>query len=141
MPTRTAEAKWTGTLREGEGSLALGSGAFSGAYSFRSRFEEGIGTNPEELLGAAHAGCFSMALAGGLDRAGHAPESIRTTASVSIEPQNGGFAITRSALATEARVPGIDETEFKRLADEAKAGCPVSKALAGVQIELEARLV
>jgi len=141
MPTRTAEAEWKGSLREGEGRVALGSGAFSGAYSFRSRFEEGTGTNPEELLGAAHAGCFSMALAAGLGAAGHAPESIRTIASVSIEPQDGGFAITRSALETEARVPGIEESEFQRLADEAKAGCPVSKALAGVQIELEARLL
>jgi osmotically inducible protein OsmC len=141
MPTRTAEAEWKGTLREGEGRVALGSGAFSGAYSFRSRFEEGTGTNPEELLGAAHAGCFSMALAAGLGAAGHAPESIRTIASVSIEPQDGGFAIMRSALETEARVPGIEESEFKRLADEAKAGCPVSKALAGVQIELQARLI
>jgi lipoyl-dependent peroxiredoxin len=141
MPTRTADAEWKGTLREGEGTVALGSGAFTGAYSFRSRFEEGTGTNPEELLGAAHAGCFSMALAGGLDRAGHSPESIRTTARVSIEAQGGGFAITRSVLETEAIVPGIEESEFKRLADEAKAGCPVSKALAGVQIELEARLV
>jgi osmotically inducible protein OsmC len=140
MPTRTAEAEWKGTLREGEGNVSLGSGAFSGAYSFRSRFEEGTGTNPEELIGAAHAGCFSMALAGGLDRAGHAPESIHTVARVSIEAQNGGFAITRSSLETEARVPGIDESEFKQLADEAKAGCPVSKALAGVQIELDARL-
>jgi lipoyl-dependent peroxiredoxin len=141
MPTRTAKAKWKGTLREGEGSLALGSGAFAGAYSFRSRFEEGTGTNPEELIGAAHAGCFSMALAGGLERAGHSPESIRTTASVSIEPQDGGFAITRSALETEASVPGIEQPKFLEIAEEAKAGCPVSKALAGVQIELEARLV
>jgi lipoyl-dependent peroxiredoxin len=141
MPTRTAKAEWKGNLREGEGALELGSGAFSGAYSFRSRFEEGTGTNPEELLGAAHAGCFSMALAAGLERAGHAPESIRTTARVSLEAQDGGFAITRSALETEASVPGIEESEFKRLADEAKAGCPVSKALAGVQIELEARLL
>jgi osmotically inducible protein OsmC len=141
MPTRTADAEWTGTLREGEGSVALGSGAFSGPYSFRSRFEEGTGTNPEELIAAAHAGCFSMALAAALDRAGHAPEAIRTTARVSLESDDGGFAITRSALETEARVPGIDESEFKRLADEAKTGCPVSKALGGVQIQLEARLV
>jgi osmotically inducible protein OsmC len=141
MPTRTAQAEWKGTLREGEGTIALGSGAFSGSYSFRSRFEEGMGTNPEELVGAAHAGCFSMALAAGLDGAGYSPESIRTTASVSIEPQDGGFAITRSVLETEARVPGIEESEFQRHADEAKANCPVSKALTGVQIALEARLL
>jgi lipoyl-dependent peroxiredoxin len=141
MPTRTAKAEWKGKLREGKGSVALGSGAFSGAYSFRSRFEDGAGTNPEELLGAAHAGCFSMALAGGLERAGYSPESIRTSASVSIEAQDGGFAITRSALETEAHVPDIEEPEFERLADEAKAGCPVSRALTGVQIELDARLV
>ncbi len=141
MPTRTAEAEWKGTLREGEGTVALGSGAFSGAYSFGSRFEEGMGTNPEELLGAAHAGCFSMALAGALGRAGNPPESIRTTARVSIESQDGGFAITRSVLETEARVPGVEEAEFQRQADEAKVNCPVSKALAGVEIELEARLL
>jgi osmotically inducible protein OsmC len=141
MPTRTARAEWNGTLREGEGVVALGSGAFSGAYSFSSRFEDGTGTNPEELLGAAHAGCFSMALALGLERAGHPPESIRTVASVNIEPQDGGFAIKRSALKTEASVPGIEPSEFERLADEAKANCPVSRALAGVEIRLEARLV
>src|SRR5919108_5165087 len=141
MPVRSAEAVWEGDLQDGKGTLRLGSGAFDGAYSFSSRFEEGTGTNPEELIGAAHAECFSMAFALGLEQAGHAPESIRTVANVSIESQDGGFAITHSRLETEASVPGIEESEFKRVAEEAKAGCPVSKALAGVEIELDARLV
>ena len=125
---------------EGTGHMRLGSGAFDGAYDFRSRFGEGAGTNPEELIGAAHAGCFSMALSGILTRAGHPPESVRTTAKVHLEKQGEGFAITRIDLDTEAVVPGLDDAAFQGHANAAKSGCPVSKALAGVQIGLTARL-
>lgn len=138
MPQRTAQAEWKGALEDGEGTMSFGS--FSGPYSFRSRFEEGEGTNPEELIGAAHAGCFSMALSAGLGQAGHSPESVRTTARVSLDKQDGGFAITRIVLETEARVPGIEDSEFQRIAEQAKATCPVSQALGGVEIGLEATL-
>lgn len=141
MVARTAEAEWRGDLRGGNGQVSLGSGAYSGPYSFRSRFESGDGTNPEELIGAAHAGCFSMALAAGLSSAGHTPERIHTVATVHVEQQGSGFAIPRIELKTEAKVPGIDEATFKEQADAAKANCPVSKALAGTTIELEAKLV
>jgi lipoyl-dependent peroxiredoxin len=140
MPTRNANAVWNGNLQEGQGTMRLGSGAYEGPYSFRSRFQDGEGgTNPEELIGAAHAGCFSMAFANMLDGAGHTPERVQTAARVYLEPQEDGFAITRIELSTEAAVPGIDEQEFRRIAEEAKAGCPVSQALA-VDIELEASL-
>ena len=125
---------------EGTGHMRLGSGAFDGAYDFRSRFGEGAGTNPEELIGAAHAGCFSMALSGILTKAGHAPQSVRTTAKVHLEKQGEGFAITRIDLDTTAVVPGLDDAAFQGHADAAKKGCPVSKALAGVAIGLTARL-
>ena len=141
MVARTAEAEWRGDLRGGNGQVSLGSGAYSGPYSFRSRFESGDGTNPEELIGAAHAGCFSMALAAGLSAAGHTPERIHTVATVHVEQQGSGFAIPRIELKTEAKVPGIDEATFKEQAEAAKANCPVSKALAGTTIELEAKLV
>jgi osmotically inducible protein OsmC len=140
MPVRKAHAQWEGRLRDGKGTMKLGSGAFEGAYSFASRFEEAGGTNPEELIAAAHAGCFSMAFANMLDEAGHAPERIATTASVAIEKTDDGFSITRSALVTEAKVPGIDEASFREIAEKAKAGCPVSRALGGVEISLEATL-
>jgi osmotically inducible protein OsmC len=120
--------------------VSLGSGAFTGPYSFRSRFEDGEGTNPEELIGAAHAGCFTMALDLMLGEAGHEVESIRTRARVTIAGQDGGFAITGIRLDTEANVPGIDESEFEQLARQAKDGCPVSRALAGTPIELDAHL-
>ena len=119
--------------------MKLGSGAYEGAYSFQSRFESGAGTNPEELIAAAHAGCFSMALSGELGRAGHQPESIETEATVHLDKQEQGFAITRIALATRGRVPGIDQEEFERQAKIAKENCPVSQALA-VEISLEAAL-
>jgi osmotically inducible protein OsmC len=141
MVARKADAEWQGDLRSGQGRVSLGSGAWSGPYSFRSRFESGDGTNPEELIGAAHAGCFSMALAAGLSASGHPPERIHTTATVHIEQQDGGFAIPRIQLVTEARIPGIDANEFQKQAETAKANCPVSKALAGTRIELEAKLV
>jgi osmotically inducible protein OsmC len=141
MVARKAEAEWQGDLRSGQGRVSLGSGAWSGPYSFRSRFASGDGTNPEELIGAAHAGCFSMALAAGLSAAGHKPERIHTTATVHIEQQDGGFAIPRIRLVTEARIPGLDEAKFQKQAQTAKANCPVSKALAGTKIELEAKLL
>ena len=139
MPTRTAEAEWNGTLREGKGSFRSGSGAISGAYSFPTRFENAQGTNPEELIGAAHAACFSMALSAGLTKAGHEPQRIRTTATVHLEKVGEGFAITRIELNCEGDVPGIDDATFMEHANAAKTNCPVSKALAGVEISLEAR--
>jgi osmotically inducible protein OsmC len=140
MAVRNASAVWEGGLRDGSGTMSLGSGAFDGAYSFRSRFEEGDGTNPEELIGAAHAGCFSMALANGLAEAGHAPRRIETAARVHFRPDGEGPPIKLIELVTEGTVDGIDADEFARLADEAKAGCPVSQALAAVEITLDARL-
>ena len=140
MPTRTANAVWEGTLREGNGTMKFGT--FEGAYSFPSRFEEGEGTNPEELLGAAHAGCFSMAFSGGLTRAGYPPTRVSTTARVHVERGDSGFKITTIELDTEAEVPGIDEATFQEQAEAAKKGCPVSQALASVpEITLNARLV
>ncbi|HEY4669341.1 MAG TPA: OsmC family protein [Tepidiformaceae bacterium] len=141
MPVRTSEAEWLGNLREGNGQMKLGSGAYEGAYSFGSRFEEGVGSNPEELLGAAHAGCFSMFLAGVLGRAGLNPRRISTTARVHIDNTGGGFSITRIELSTEGDVPGIDEATFQEHAREAKENCPVSKALAVPEVSLEARLL
>ena len=140
MPARKAQAEWKGDLKSGGGTVALGSGAWSGPYSFSSRFENGQGTNPEELIGAAHAGCFSMALSLMLSNAGHPPSRIHTDATVHIDQVEGGFAITRIQLKTDASVPGIEEAEFQKHANNAKEGCPVSKALAGTRIELEAKL-
>ena len=141
MPTSTASATWTGNLKEGKGSMKTGSGALDGPFSFATRFEGKPGTNPEELLGAAHAGCFSMAFSHGASQAGHTPRRVQTSAKVYLEKVEGGFAITHIQLAMEADIPGITEPDFRRLAEEAKKGCPVSKALAGVKIELEAKLV
>jgi lipoyl-dependent peroxiredoxin len=120
--------------------MRLGSGAFEGAYSFSSRFEDGTGTNPEELIGAAHAGCFSMALSAGLERAGTPATSVDTTASVHLERAEDGFRISRIELDTVAVVPGIDEAAFQEQAETAKSGCPVSRALAGTDIRLTAKL-
>lgn len=141
MPTRRANARWEGTLREGTGTMKLQSGAYEGRYSFASRFEEGNGSNPEELIAAAHAGCFSMALSAGLTRAGHTPTYVATEAAVSLEKQEAGFKITRSHLSCEAKVPGLSAEEFQKAAEDAKAGCPVSGALAAIEITLDARLV
>jgi osmotically inducible protein OsmC len=141
MAIRTAKAQWDGTLKEGSGTMSLGSGAFQGAYSFASRFEEGKGTNPEELIGAAHAGCFSMALAAELGKAGFTPRRVSTTAQVHLLKGETGFSITAIDLSTEASVPGIDNAKFQQVAEGAKKGCPVSKALAGTEIRLQARLV
>jgi osmotically inducible protein OsmC len=141
MAVRSAEAEWKGTLREGQGSMKLGSGAYEGRYSFASRFESGTGTNPEELIGAAHAGCFSMALSAGLGKAGFNPTRIHTTAKVHLEKVGEAFGITRIELETEAQIPGIDAKTFQEHAEGAKKNCPVSKALAGAEISLTAKLV
>ena len=141
MPTRKAEAEWEGNLAEGGGKLKLGSGAFEGPYSFKSRFEEGeSATNPEELIGAAHAGCFTMALTAALSRAGHKPTRIHTTAQVKLEKVGDAFSITKIDLETNAEIPGIDDAAFQKFAADAKQNCPVSKALAGTEIGLTARL-
>ncbi|MFW6040046.1 MAG: OsmC family protein [Gemmatimonadota bacterium] len=136
MPVRNASATWSGALMDGEGTMRLGTGAFEGAYSAGTRFGEEPGTNPEELIGAAHAGCFSMALAHVLDQAGHSPERIDTSARVHIEKQDDGFAITLVELDTTGVVAGIDEATFRESAEQAKANCPVSQALAATEIRL-----
>jgi osmotically inducible protein OsmC len=141
MPRRTASARWNGPFQEGQGTMRMASGAYEGPYSAQSRFEEGDGTNPEELIAAAHAGCFSMALSLVLGNAGYEPESIETDATVHIEQVGEGFGITRIELRTRASVPGIDEDEFQQQAEAAKENCPVSQALRAVDsIELEAEL-
>ena len=140
MATRQAHARWEGNLKEGSGKVDFGRGAFSAPYSYASRFEEGAGTNPEELLGAAHASCFAMALSLILSEAGFKPEYVDATATVTIRPQDGGFKITRSHLLCEAALPGIDAATFAQHAEKAKANCPISKALAGTEITLEATL-
>jgi len=141
MPVRNAKAIWEGTLREGKGRLSLGSGTFEGSYSFHSRFEEAEGTNPEELLGAAHAGCFSMAFSAALERAGFVPEKIQTLADVYFEKLEEGFTIVRIELSTEAAVPDIDETQFLEIAEGAKNNCPISRALAVPEINVNASLL
>jgi osmotically inducible protein OsmC len=141
MATRKAHARWEGSLKEGKGQVDFGNGLFKGAYSFASRFQDGRGTNPEELLGAAHASCFAMALSLMLGNAGFKPDYVDATAEVTISPQNGGFKITKSHLICEAKVPGIDAAAFTKHADAAKAGCSVSQALAGTEITLDARLL
>jgi osmotically inducible protein OsmC len=140
MPIRKSEASWEGNLRRGKGKMKIGSGAYEGSYSFASRFENGTGTNPEELIGAAHAGCFSMALSMILEQAGYVPERIHTTARVHIDPVAEGFKITAIELDTEGTVPGIDEKTFLEKAELAKKGCPVSVALAATEIRLHAKL-
>ena len=142
MPTRKAEAEWKGNLAEGGGRLKVGSGAFEGPYTFKSRFEEGqSATNPEELIGAAHAGCFTMALTAQLSRAGTPPTRIHTTAQVKLEKVGDAFSITKIDLDTEAEIPGIDDATFQKHANDAKQNCPVSKALAGTEISLNAKLL
>jgi osmotically inducible protein OsmC len=140
MPTRTSSAQWQGNLKEGSGTMRLGSGAFEGAYSFASRFESGTGTNPEELIGAAHAGCFSMALSNILSQAGFTPTKIETTAAVHMDLGPTGFGIAKIDLNTVGDVPGVSAEEFAAHAETAKATCPVSRALAAVEITLSARL-
>lgn len=141
MPERIARAIWNGDLKNGDGQLELGSGAFKGDYSFSSRFESGAGTNPEELIAAAHAGCFSMALASGLAQAGYNPEFVNTTAKVNLSKIEKGFKITSISLKTEARVPDIDEKIFLEQAEAAKENCPVSQVLTETEISLQASLV
>jgi lipoyl-dependent peroxiredoxin len=141
MTIRKAEAVWSGSLREGAGELALESGAFRGPYTFKARFEQGKETNPEELIGAAHAGCFTMALTAMLGREKLTPTSIRTTAEVHLEQAAGGFVIPKIALITRASIPGITPERFAELAADAKKNCPVSKALAAIEITLDAALI
>lgn len=141
MPARTSTAVWTGGLKDGSGRMRLGSGAWEGAYSFKTRFEEEPGSNPEELIGAAHAGCFSMALSGALGRAGFTPTRIETTAKVHLRMGEGGAYISGVDLHCRAEVPGIDAEAFAEQAEGAKKNCPVSKALAAVEIVLDAQLV
>ncbi len=141
MPIRKSSAEWKGNLKDGKGRMSLGSGSFVGAYSFGSRFQESQGTNPEELIGAAHAGCFSMALANDLDKNGYAPKTIRTEAEVELEKTEEGFTITTITLNTQAAVEGVKVENFKKIAKGAKDGCPVSRALGGVEIKLRAELI
>ena len=141
MTTSRASAVWEGKLRDGKGSFKAGSGAFSGSYSFRTRFEGAAGTNPEELIAAAHAACLSMALSAGLEQAGTPATRIETTAACTIDKVGDGFKITTMELKVRGKVSGIDQAKFQQAADAAKNGCPVSGALKGnVQIRLEATL-
>lgn len=141
MAIRKAEAVWQGSLQDGTGKMRFGGGAFEGNFSFRSRFEEGPGTNPEELIGAAEAGCFSMALSADLGRAGFKPRRVQTKAQVYLDKVEGKFTITRIHLDTEAEVPEIDEETFLKTAEGTRTGCPVARALKGVEITLNAKLV
>jgi lipoyl-dependent peroxiredoxin len=141
MATRNGSAEWRGDLKDGSGTLRVGDGVFSGSYSFASRFEEGEGTNPEELIAAAHASCFAMALSNTLAAEGHAPESVRTQARVHLRNLDGVPTIAQVDLEVDGDVPGIDEDQFRSYAEQAKRDCPVSRALAGVpEINLTARL-
>ncbi|HET8820006.1 MAG TPA: OsmC family protein [Thermoleophilaceae bacterium] len=141
MPKRNASARWDGSLTEGHGTMRMASGAYEGPYTFQSRFEEGEGTNPEELIAAAHAGCYSMALSGELGKAGHDVESVETEATVHIDKVDDGFAVKRIELRTRVTASGLDDSDFQQAAEAAKEGCPVSQALAAVEtIDLDAQL-
>src|SRR3982751_2957343 len=139
MPTRNASATWNGDLFKGAGNVKLGSGAFEGQYNFSSRFESGTGTNPEELIAAAHSACYSMALSAGLGGAGFKPQRVSTTAKGTVDKVGEGFKITKIQLVCEAVVPGIEDGKFQEMANATKAGCPVSQALSAVPMELEAK--
>lgn len=141
MAVRTSEATWEGNLKEGKGKMKVGAGAYEGPFSFASRFESGSGTNPEELIAAAHAGCFSMALSAGLGKNGFNPKRVKTVAKAHLEKVGEGFKITRVELNSEAEVPGIDKAKFNEIAEATKKGCPVSQALAGTEIVLNAKLL
>jgi lipoyl-dependent peroxiredoxin len=141
MPARNAQAVWKGDLQTGSGTLKLGSGAYEGQYSFKSRFEEGTGTNPEELIGAASAGCFTMQVSSALSRQGFKVNSVETTATVHLEKGDSGFSIARIDLVTKGDVEGIDEAKFKQEAETAKAGCIISRALSAVPMTVTASLV
>ena len=132
MATRKASATWRGNLKEGDGTMALGSGVWEGPFSFKTRFEEGNGTNPEELIGAAEAGCFTMQLASSLSDAGHVPESVETQAAVQIRNIDGAPTISEIALTTRARVPGLDDETFQKTAQATREQCIISRALGGV---------
>jgi len=140
MPVRSAEAEWKGNLLEGSGHMKMGN-SYDGPFTFKSRMEDGPGTNPEELIAAAHSGCYSMALSAGLTKAGFAPKRVHTKASVHLDKVPEGFSIMAIDLATEAEVPGIDNAKFQEIAEATKKGCPVSRALAGTKINLQAKLV
>lgn len=140
MARRTSEAQWEGTLKDGKGRFWTESGEVSGVYSFSTRFEEQAGSNPEELIGAALASCFSMKLSGDVESAGHKPESVRSVATVRLDEGESGFAIRGIDLDAEARIPGIDPTEFEKIPRSAKDNCPVGKALAAIPITVRARL-
>jgi osmotically inducible protein OsmC len=141
MAIRTASARWEGTLTEGTGTMRTGKGGLESNFSFKSRFEEGEGSNPEELIGAAHAGCYSMALSGNLVKAGFPPTEITTTANVHLDKVDGKQTVTRIDLDSTATVPGIDEATFMKAAEETKEGCPISRLLSpGVEITLTAKL-
>jgi osmotically inducible protein OsmC len=140
MPARSSTAVWNGDIMSGNGTMKIGSGAWEGPYSFKSRFEDGKGTNPEELIAAAHAGCFSMALSGALTKSGHPPETIETTAEVGLVKEGEGFRIPTIKLTTAVKVAGLDDAKFQEIAKAAKENCPVSKVLAGAEISLEAKL-
>jgi osmotically inducible protein OsmC len=141
MPIRSSSAQWQGTLTEGSGTIRTGKGGFQGNYSYKSRFEEGEGTNPEELIAAAHAGCFSMAFSKGLSDAGFPPASVDTTANVHLDKTDAGMTVTRIDLSTVGVVPGIDEATFAKIAEGAKENCPISRLLSpGAQISLTATL-
>ncbi len=141
MAIRKASAAWEGNLKKGLGTMALGTGGMEVPYGFGSRFEDGSGSNPEELIGAAHAGCFSMALAHELGEAGHPPVRVATIAKVHLEKSSDGFTIPKIELETEADVPGVDDATFQRIAQAAKQGCPVSKVLSAADITLNAKLL
>ena len=139
---RNASAVWHGGLKDGKGTLSTQSGVLHEAqYSFGTRFENGIGTNPEELIAAAHAGCFTMALSGQLTSAEMAPESLETTAVVTMEKTDDGPTVTKIHLVTKAKVPGIDKERFDELAKKAKEGCPISRLLKAAEITMDAQLV
>jgi len=140
MRPRSAEAEWKGNLQQGEGTMSVASAAFETSYSAATRFEDEPGSNPEELIAAAHAGCFSMAFANMLSEAGHEPESVKTTAHVRLEMLDGGPTITRSDLETVVKVEGIEDEEFQEIAEQAKQGCPVSRALGAIELGVKARL-
>jgi osmotically inducible protein OsmC len=141
MPIRTASARWQGNFTEGSGTIKTGKGGYQGNYSAKARFEEGEGTNPEELIGAAHAGCFSMAFSKALADAGFSPTSVETTAKVHLDKTDAGFSVTRIDLDTAGDIPGIDEGTFQKIAEGAKENCPISRLLSpGAEITLTAKL-
>jgi osmotically inducible protein OsmC len=140
MPERSSQAVWDGDLQSGRGTMKIGSGAWEGPYSFKSRFEDGAGTNPEELIAAAHAGCYSMALSAALTKAGNPPKRVETKAKVDLRKEAEGFRIAKIHLTTSASVNGIENAKFQEIAEQAKKNCPVSKVLSAAEISLDAKL-